>query len=387
MPIKNRPDPEYEPESQFDTFADGKHPVTGITWITNDEEGAPIFVANKGRTPLVARYRSILESEESGPPGSVSPAEVIMLVKAFGGDPSKLPDREVDPTAFLMAARDQINNSDKVVSVTVSSGWINHVPGMNLPPDKYFTFQYAGITTKNDEDQISWKEGQYGKWFGANLRVVGDLQLRSTPYDGYEQFVMVSYGLTVNEQGTPEYATRVKEGTSQKVWTSAAVGFSKFVAAFAPQIEQADFQDVHNILPELNELGLREQRRAVGQVTRSKTGFINVNISSLASIEEAPLPMPEDEDEKPAERDVEDEVKETDTLGQIYDLIDTGAGKGAFSNGSLNAKGKQWCKEHLKPFLTEHGMKARMDAWTDEEQKKVLSFLRSEVGAEEEDEF
>lgn len=389
MPITNRPDPEYVPE-EFETFSDGKYPTIGIRWFSVDDQKAPIFMSGKGRQPLVAMYRTLLEDDRDGPPGSVSPAEVVMLVKAYGGDPKNLPDREEDPTAFLMAARDTINSSDKVVTIAVKDGWVSNTPGLNLPPDKYFTFGYAGISTKTD-DIPAPREGQYGKWFGVNLRVVGDLQQRPTPYDGYEQFVFVSYGLVV-EEGTPTYETRSKEGSSQKSWTSAAVQTSRLIAAFAPTVEQVEFQDPHNILPELEVEAKRLQRRAVGQVVSNK-GRVRVSVTSLAPIDPDPLPMP-------SSRDVEDEVPEHevgDVMGQIYALIEALCpgktydkngkliGKAFDKDGVLTSNGKAWCKEVLKPYLKGKSYPSRFTSWTTTMQEDILGFLKSLT--EEEDEF
>lgn len=377
MTIKNAPDPDYEPSTDFSSFTDGSYEINGISWITNDDSGAPIFVASKGWAPLVARYRSVMADGSDGPPGSVSPGEVAMLVRVFGADPSKLPDRDADPTAFLIAARDMINSTGKVLKVTVKDGWVNHIPGMGLPVDKYFTFELDALAPRED-DVPTQREGQYGPWFIVNLRVVGDLQQRPTVYDGYRCASFVNYGLIVNEQGELEYESReTKSGA--KDWTSAAVRLHKVIVAFAPTLETDEiaFASVNNILPELEQEALRLRRRAVGQVTKDSKGRIGVKIESLAAIDPdlPPMPAPEPEKELPA-RDVEDEVVEPPSMEQVYAVIGNLCTEKAFdASGNLTTAGKNWCREHLKPFLKEKGYPAKLSEWTESIRTDILDFL------------
>lgn len=384
MPITNKPDPDYEPEP-FATFKDGKYDVNGIRWITNDDQGAPCFVPSKGLSPIVARYTSLI-GEKDGPPGSVAPSEIALLVKSFGADPTKLPDRERDPTAYLITARDLINNVGAAVPVTVSGGWIQSVKGMDLPPDSYFVFEFGGISTKNDEGNPAPRPGTYGNWFGANLIVTGDVQQRATPYDGVSTFMIVSYGLVVNEHGLPEYET----DENQK-WTSNAYQFYRFARAFAPGLEEEDFGDVDNVLPELEELARkakRSGRRVLGQVTRAKkSGRIGVNVGSLQALGETEtVTVKGTTEEQLPERHIEDEVKEPPTLKDIFKTIDGLCGEAAFTGGGeLTTAGKSWCKENLKAFLQEKRWPARFTDWNDEQRTAVLLHLMSMTSSDEPD--
>jgi len=381
VPIANKPDADYEPKTEFDTFSDGDYNISGITWITTDDQGAPCFVPSKGMAPVVARYRSMI-GEKDGPPGSVSPGEVSLLVRAFGCNPAKLPDRDRDPVAFLIAARELVNNSGSTVKVTVSGGWVSSVKGMDLPADSYFIFNFGGVSTKDDEGLPFARVGTYGRWFGVNLIVAGDIQQKPTPYDGVGTFVIVPYGLTVNADGIPSY--EVKEDGQ---WTGSAFQFYRFARAFAPGLEQADFGNVENVLPELDKLARDADVRAIGQVTRSRSGRIGVNISSLQALDgdNPVVSTPQAPKEELPVRNVEDEIAEVPSLQDIYSVITTLCGKPAFGNGSLTAPGKAWCKENLKPFLSEKRWPARFTDWTDAQRTAVLAHLMSSMPAATDD--
>ena len=379
MPIQNRPDPNYETPDRK-TFDDGKYKVNGIQWVTTDNAEAPIFKARKNSASLYAVYKTLLLNGEDGPPGSVSPGEVPLLVRAFGGDPSTLPDRTTDPTAFLIAAKTSINATGKELEVKVSGGWVQDVPGMSLPVDSYHTFELVRIFTKNEEGDFSWETGEYGKYFVAEFSVVANLQGRPSMYDGARMAGIISYGMKVNSDGDPEFETSDKGD-----WTSNAVVFSKFLNAFVPAVYETTFADPSNILPEVMAEYGKNRRRAVTQVVKNSKGRIGLNVKAFASVDDDLAPMPADESEKelPA-RNVEDEVTEPETMEQIYALIDEKAGGGAFGkDGSLTTKGKTWCKGDFKDFLKEKGYKASFNAWDDETRKAVLTYLKGE----EEDEF
>ena len=381
MPITNRPDPNYEPEERT-SFSDGKYSINGIAWVSNDDSGAPIFKVRKNSTALYAIYRTVTVDGKDGPPGSVSPAQVSVLVSAFGGDPDKLPDREEDPTAYLISARDMINSQNKVLEVTVQGGWVQEIPGMSLPVNKYFTFELNRITTKNEQDELCWVESKqgYGPWFGVELVAVGSMNQKPTPYDGVTVWDIVSYGLTVSPEGDPTFETN-----ANGKWTSAAVATDRFIAAFVPDVVNYEFSNPANILPEIWELYKRNRRRAVTQVIkRGKSNRVGVNISGLVSTEDDGMVEPKQEETKEAPaRDVETETQEPASMAGVYDLISKGLGQKAFdSAGNLNDAGKAWCKENLKPFLTEKHYPAAFSRWTPEMTNDVYAFL-----SQEEDEF
>lgn len=364
MPLQNRPDPNYEVE-EFTTFADGKYKLSGIQWFTLDEEGAPIFVVQKNSTNLVARFRGIVSGADDGPPGSVSVGEVALLVKAFGGDPDKLPPRD-DPAAFLIAARDAINNSEKTLEVVVSGGWINRIPGMSLPVNKYFQFEVSRFTTADDVGEVAPKEGSWGRYFGVEFKVVGDMQGHPTKFDGATIWESIGYGLRVGKEGQPEFITKDDGG-----WVSAAVQTSRFLEAFCPTIFESEFRDTNNILPEVSEEIRRSAEKAVTQVVKkARSNRVGLNVGGFALVGDKP-PMPE---ELPT-RDVEDEAAELPMMEQIYKLIDKGAGGEGFSGGKLNAAGKKWCKENLSEFLVKKGFGKKFDAWTEGMQTEILTYL------------
>jgi len=391
MPILKRPDPDFEPEPEFTTFKDGSYTIKAIQWMTKDDEDAPIFV-NRKDGQLTARYRTIQENGEDGPPGSLGPAEVPLLVRAFGGKPGKLPKREGDPTAFLIAARDMVNSLEKPIKVKVESGWIQYIPGMSLPPDKYFTFLFHGVATKNELDEPSWRKGQYGRWFGVNLEVAGNVQQKPTIYDGLIRFCIVSYGLHENTDGQPEFD--VNEGGK---WTGAAVGTNKFITAYAPTLYEEQFGDPNNICPELDKIGRDLGRKCVGMTKRDKAGRVKIDVGSLSSIDEDPDPFFEAE-----EPDAKEEVKEDGATKEAKDLpsrnvedetpiIDRikdywsqcAKGEAFDKSGKLTAKGKTWAGKTLKPFLQKNKIKARIETWNDDQMQNIENFMKADLGLDD----
>lgn len=379
MPITNRPDPDYEPE-ELQSFADGQYKVNGIHWFTADEEGAPIFVVQANSTNLVARYRTVM-SDSDGPPGSVTPGEIPLLVKAFGGDPKQLPSRD-DPSAFLIAARDLVNKASKNVTVTVAGGWVTHIPGMSLPKDKYFRFRVSRITTRNEQEQPAWKEGTYGRYIGIEFVVASDMAGNKSPYDGATIWESISYGLKADDSGNPTF-TRKDDGSP----TPAAAQTDRFLGAFCPSIYEAGFENPGNVMPEFWELYKKDKREALTQVIQvgRDSKRIGLNVYGFAAVD-AGADAGDSTVEMPS-RDVNDEAKGGSLLQQVYDLIETVTPERAFdAGGKLNKVGKAWCKINLAPFLTERSWPKRFDMWDADQQSAVLEHLTNVVGGDDDGE-
>jgi len=60
-------------ESDFETFEAGEYIVRFKEWFPLDDQGLPILKDQErfGKLTLVARYRTLLENDMDGPPGSI----------------------------------------------------------------------------------------------------------------------------------------------------------------------------------------------------------------------------------------------------------------------------------------------------------------------------
>jgi len=150
--------------------------VTRVEFFTTDQRGTPIFKAKdrQGKPELISYYR-IFMGEEEGPPGSVTPGNVALLVRGFGGDPALLPAQD-DP-AFLSTAEQLIAQSDTLVTLYAHKGqgadasaWVRTVYGAELPADHDYLFTFNGVTSRRDGQAI-WYEGEYGDYARMDLTV------------------------------------------------------------------------------------------------------------------------------------------------------------------------------------------------------------------------
>jgi len=163
-------------QQQYATYEAGVYEgVTHVEFFTKDQHGNPIFKAKErqGKPGLVSYYR-IWMGEEQGPPGSVNPGDVSLLVRAFGADPALLPAQD-DP-AFLATAEQLIADVDTLVTLyahkggTSDSAWVRTVYGAELPADQDFLFMFDGVTSQKNGVPI-WYDGDYGEYARLNLKV------------------------------------------------------------------------------------------------------------------------------------------------------------------------------------------------------------------------
>jgi len=164
------------PRGEYKKYEAGVYEsVTHIEFFTKDQRGNPIFKAKErqGKPGLVSYYR-IWMGEEQGPPGSVNPGDVSLLVRAFGADPALLPAQ--DDLAFLATAEQLIADADTLVTLyahkggTSDSAWVRTVYGAELPADQSFLFLFDGVTSQKDGVPI-WYGGDYGDYARLNLTV------------------------------------------------------------------------------------------------------------------------------------------------------------------------------------------------------------------------
>ena len=334
MPI--RPiDPDYEPEeSQFEQYTDGKYPVKGLSLFTQDESGSPIFVAQSG-SRLVARYRTVLEDGGDGPPGSVDRGEVPLLVKAFGGDVSQLPPYN-QPNRRLEVAQTLINESNKVITVTVSNGWISDVPGMRIVPG-YYQFRYVCIGTTNAMGEPSWRSGQYGPFVIVEMEIVGDAQGGPSPYDHVRVRSFLNYPLEVVDGGLQWQVTQ------SGAYTAASWRFSEFARKVAGNeffgIDDSDFENIENVMPELHDLAAANDVAYIGAVEKDKKGRSVLRLGLLQPVGDMPEIVSVEEVE-------EEEELESEAVQELYKMIEKLCPEKAFdADGKLTPDAVSWWKE------------------------------------------
>ena len=170
--------PKVEPVAKYETFESATYPVNRVEFFSKDPQGNPIYKTMdwpSGQV-LIAQYRSMY-GEAEGPPGSVQPHELALLVKAFGGDPTRLGQ---DKLQNLKIAEQEIANADKVVNVFVgNSGWIQSVPGMALPPGDYL-WKFKGFQQRDEDGQPKWGMRNDREYALAQLEV----DMPDSPFNG-----------------------------------------------------------------------------------------------------------------------------------------------------------------------------------------------------------
>ena len=97
-----------QPKSSFPTFETGTYEENGLTFFTVGSDGNPYYKVRADGS-FFCNYNTY-NGEEQGPPGSVAPDGLPLLVHAFGGDPGQL------PAIFL-------DNGDPNPDALVEDGW------------------------------------------------------------------------------------------------------------------------------------------------------------------------------------------------------------------------------------------------------------------------
>ena len=202
-------------------------------------------------------------------------------MRAYGGDPAKLPVAQDDYAVYLVAA--QTLAKGKKVKVIVRDEWVNtdKIAGFGVP-EGLFRFAWAGVNT-------TLYDGEFGKYFFLSLKVVSDFMGRPTLYDGVTVTEPTSYGLIEGMDGNPTYELSPKTGN----WTANAVRMHRLVNAFAPDVVREEFTDPSNILPELENAARKVNRIAVAQRKANTKGKVRTDLGSLQYVEDAGVQVPQ----------------------------------------------------------------------------------------------
>jgi hypothetical protein len=323
-PIERIPD-DYEPQ-EFEQFPDGNVAISGIRWFTLDDDQMPMFVVQTGggTQRMTARYRGIQTNGEDGPPASIDRGQLPFLVKAFGADPAELPGYN-QSQARLEVAQRLINAAGTEVIVNVRDGWIQWFPGTELPPG-YYRFVYRGCLTRNQLGEPSWKEGQYGPYSMLQMECVSDSVGNPTAWDKCKVLERMNYALEV-EDGQMMW-TKTPQGS----FTAAAVYMQNFmVATCGPDILDEGFDNIENVMPEVDRAAKEQARVLMGVVERSTRGRKRC-ILRLGQL----VPVPEKQETLATATTPADPL--TDVLNEQFE------GKAFSADGKLSDDAKAWLR-------------------------------------------
>jgi len=326
-------------KSSYPVFEEGTYEICSLEFFTKDDKGSPIFVTQETKygVRMVARYRTLDAQKNEGPPGSVDPDGVALLVHAFGGDASLLPKGD-DLRALSMAER-LIKDADKTVKVYVNdSGWIRRVQGTNLPVGKYL-FKPERIATVDEDGRATWREGDYGSFSTAAMTVFSNADGSPSPFDG----------------------------SGATLWLNKK-SFA-IMRALAPDATEAILGPVEDELFHLQEMFQATDKWLIyGEVDIPPKGE---RPKLLAQTLE-----PIAKDSISAKKSTTGgDGKEPSYIRHLYQAIADGADGKAFTpNGSLSDAGKKWCGTNLRPLCTEHDIPNKFDQMTEE---NVVTLLKS----------
>jgi hypothetical protein len=341
---------DYEPpENEFEQFPDGSYKVKGITWFSQDEHNRPILVAQKdGR--LVGRCHLILEDDEEGPPFSVSMGQMALLVKAFGGDISKLPPTpevsQAGKVSLFMEAVEKLATG-KVVEVEVSNGWANQIDGMVVPPGLYY-YKLETIGPRNEDDEPEPIEGKYGPYFYLYSRIVAGEGGGPTPWKDAVVRDTLSYAIETDNNNNPQWQV-----TKNGAFTAAATRLARLMQFTAPDLFEEGYvhSNPYNLLPDwLTEAQKADLVYKGYRNKADKSKYVNMNWDSVEPAVEPDANLPFEPDTKSNDRQQHAEVKAREAL---IAFMNTLAGGEAFTNVgtlSLSAGGKAVAKQYFTPL-------------------------------------
>jgi hypothetical protein len=223
-------------ESNYKSWDAGDYMMVGIhSFITIDKDrNQPIFKMQGDQ--LVARFKILilqkdLETQNTleveGPAMSATVPQMCMLVRAFGGDPSKLPTEAT--SMFLNMVQDELHKygKERKAHLKEAGGWVSWVEGLNPPTKDIFTWLCVGFYTKGNDTPVRFKEnsgtgpnGSYTEDIAfAKFRIVSDGWGNPSLYDGYETSIKIynPFSGEADDKGRPATALGLKGGIPMHV--------------------------------------------------------------------------------------------------------------------------------------------------------------------------
>jgi len=371
-------DPNYQPPEQtFESFPDGKYKVKGFNWFTLDDKERPILVAQKDGK-LVGRLRFNLLDGNEGPPMSVTLPEMGLLAKAFGV--SKLPNSPDEGyaamvTKYMVDIKTLCN--DKELEVEVSKGWVNSIPGMDVPEGLYY-FTIADVSSPEHDSAGNPvpKQGQFGSFFFVSFEVVAGEGGKETPYRGSKFSELVNYSLKY-ENGELDFEKN-KDGS----YAASAVRLSKLMRLAAPDPFASEFvpPNPSNLLPYMKQKFLAAGKVIKGMRTKEEKGtrirLVWPTLEEATGYQGQAKPG-----RKIDEMNVDDRCR--DVLIEAMEKLSDG--KPVTVNGTYDftPAGKEVAKTYLSPLrkegLIQHGSLGEL---TPEEITTILTTLSDKIGSD-----
>lgn len=401
-------------ENNYKNWEDGEYKARGIhSYVSNDKDrGLPIFVVQGDK--LVARFKLLIltndeetgtEIEAEGPPMSTTITEMRMLVRAFGGDPSKLPAEGT--TKFLQDAMDMINSARQTKRAGVKNGWVKWVEGQNPPTGKdVFLWQFKGFWCEKGTNPVAFEvlhrpsglNGAYDEdiaW--AKFELIADAWGNPSPYAGYEISIKVynPYNGSTKEQGGKLFpATNVGAKGGIPVGVSRWLHFLTLYTMpdyanrwWESDPEKSDFgvNEFDNPLVVVNHLALASKRLVVASLSTGKTGGVKLNLDDLGIYKGQPIDL----DQQQAEADAQPSA-----LYEFVEYAEKAAGIAIFKPTAKGANeinldftddGKVWAKDKLVPAWNELELpiengKRFVGKLSDAELVKLTNYLRRQNG-------
>lgn len=167
---------------------DSRWAVNGIEEIfSRDDGGNPVFRPVGNMVKLFARLRTV--SGETGPAMSLTAAEYVALVHAFGGTQyAPTPANHTFP-AVLLEGQKYANTGGKTLYVESKGGWVDARKVRELrPPEGLYTVKYTGHYSPDDPTGYAFSAGKFDDNRGyliLKFEIVGDSNGKPTVWNGF----------------------------------------------------------------------------------------------------------------------------------------------------------------------------------------------------------
>lgn len=361
-------------QGNYKTFENGDHyRVKGIhSFIKKDpDRDLPIFVPQGDN--MIARFKLIMletrstenqtvEVEVEGPPMSATYGQMLLLVRAFGGDISKLSPEPT--TKFLLDAQEAANRGGKIRKAKVKDGWANFVEGANPPADPY-TWELRGFRSPDNSTPVHFQEkeqqgknGTFPRNFAyADFAIVANAYGLETPYKGYRLSVKINNpfdgGVAKNKSDKVIPTTKIgQQGgipVDVKRWISLRDAFfNDFRHEWESDPERSTFgtNELENPLVVVDDHVRKNPKYAMAKLTYNQYGYPTVDVNDFIPAMHQPQ----------ASHPIKQQPTE---LEAFYDYVTKKHGKDIFSptdknadeiNLDLTPKGIAWAKETLVPL-------------------------------------
>lgn len=174
--------------TQRETILDKMYYVKGIEEIiSKDEQGNPFFKLYNGVLKVLVKLKADREGEEA-PAMSLTPAEFIGLVHAFGAT-DFLPDYSVrESTAVLLEGVQKANAAGQVLAVESKNGWANTYTVRAIhPPEGLYTVKLREVFSPQHPGTLEFSEGRNDSTFIIlKFAIVADGQGNPTLWEGFD---------------------------------------------------------------------------------------------------------------------------------------------------------------------------------------------------------